>query len=76
MNSKKNMQPKKSQIYKILDTTTKTEFKKLMTAVSKIQTRMYDYFANKNKHWLIVKNRHKNMAIYLKNRFGFLFLLL
>ena len=29
---------------------------------------MYDYFANKGKQRLIVKNRHKNMAIYLKNR--------
>ena len=29
---------------------------------------MYDYFVNKNKHRLIVKNEHKNMAIYLKNR--------
>ena len=29
---------------------------------------MYDYFANKNKHRLIVKNIYKNMAIYLKNR--------
>ena len=29
---------------------------------------MYDYFANKSKHRLIVKNMHKNMAIYLKNR--------
>ena len=29
---------------------------------------MYGYFANKSKHWLIVKNIHKNMAIYLKNR--------
>ena len=25
------------------------------------------YFASKSKHRLIVKNRHKNMAIYLKN---------
>ena len=29
---------------------------------------MYDYFANKSKHGLIVKNIYKNMAIYLKNR--------
>ena len=29
---------------------------------------MYGYFANKRKHMLIVKNRHKNMTIYLKNR--------
>ena len=29
---------------------------------------MYDYFANKNKHRLIVKNIHKNMIIYLKNQ--------
>ena len=29
---------------------------------------MYGYFANKNKHSLIIKNIHKNMAIYLKNR--------
>ena len=29
---------------------------------------MHDYFANKNKHRLIVKNVYKNMAIYLKNR--------
>ena len=29
---------------------------------------MYGYFANKSKHRLIVKNIHKNMAIYLKNR--------
>ena len=27
---------------------------------------MYGYFANKNKHRLIVKNIYKNMAIYLK----------
>ena len=27
---------------------------------------MYGYFANKSKHRLIVKNIHKNMAIYLK----------
>ena len=32
----------------------KTELKKLMTAVSKIQTRMYDYFTNKNKYRLDV----------------------
>ena len=31
---------------------------------------MYGYFANKSKHRLIVKNIHKNMAIYLKNRKG------
>ena len=29
---------------------------------------MYDYFANKSKHRLIVKNIYKSMAIYLKNR--------
>ena len=29
---------------------------------------MYGYFANKSKHRLIVKNIHKNMTIYLKNR--------
>ena len=40
-----------------------------MTAVSKILTRMYGYFANKSKRRLIVKNIYKNMAIYLKNRF-------
>ena len=27
---------------------------------------MYDYFANKNKHRLTVKNIYKNMAIYFK----------
>ena len=32
---------------------------------------MYDYFANASKHKLIVKNRHKNITIYLKNRFIF-----
>ena len=32
---------------------------------------MYGYFANKSKHRLIVKNIHKNMAIYLKNRKSF-----
>ena len=29
---------------------------------------MYGHFANKNKHRLIVKNKYKNMTIYLKNR--------
>ena len=29
---------------------------------------MYDYFVNKNKHRLIVKNIYKKMIIYLKNR--------
>ena len=29
---------------------------------------MYDYFANKSKYRLIVKNIYKNIAIYLKNR--------
>ena len=32
--------------------TIKTEVKKIMTAVLKIQTRIYDYFINKSKHWL------------------------
>ena len=32
--------------------TIKTEVKKLMTTVSKIQTRMYGYFTNKSKHRL------------------------
>ena len=31
---------------------------------------MYDYFANKIKHRLIVKNIYENMAIYLKNRYN------
>ena len=30
---------------------------------------MYDYFGNKNKHRLIVKNKHKYMIIYYKNRY-------
>ena len=30
---------------------------------------MYDYFTNKNKHRLIIKNKHKYMAIYYKNRY-------
>ena len=30
---------------------------------------MYGYFTNKNKHMLLVKNKHKYMAIYYKNRF-------
>ena len=29
---------------------------------------MFDYFTNKSKHRLIVKNKHKYMAIYYKNR--------
>ena len=28
---------------------------------------MYDYFTNKNKHRLIVKNKYNYMAIYYKN---------
>ena len=73
----KNMQQNKSQIslqetqnfrQYCLQQTTKTEFKKFMTAVSKIQIRIYGYFANKSKHRLIVKNIYKKMAIYLKNR--------
>ena len=74
------MQPKKSQISLLkiqnfrqycLQQTTKTKLKKLMTAVSKIQTQIYGYFANKSKHRLIVKNIHKNMTIYLKSRLCF-----
>ena len=33
---------------------------------------MYDYFTNKSKHRLIVKNKHKFMTIYYKNRTFFL----
>ena len=29
---------------------------------------MYDYFTNKSKHRLIVKDKHKYIAIYYKNR--------
>ena len=37
---------------------------------------MYDYFANKSKYRLIVKNIYKNMAFYLKNRyFGLIYVL-
>ena len=29
---------------------------------------MDDYFANKNKHKLIIKSKHKYIVIYYKNR--------
>ena len=37
-----------------LQQTIKIELKKLMIALSKIHTRMYDYFTNESKHMLNV----------------------
>ena len=48
--------------------TIKNELKKIKATVSKIHTQMYGYFTNKSKHRLIIKNKHKYMAIYYKNR--------
>ena len=49
-------------------TNNKNRIKKTNDCSLKIQTQIYDYFANKSKHKLIIKNKHKNIAIYLKNR--------